>query len=552
MKHSKNTENKFSLDTTISIRTAKNKKLTDSEKMTWLENDAIEDTIPGISLKKAYKFLEQREPKDTIIVAVLDSPVDIEHEDFKGQIWVNKDEVPDNNIDDDANGYIDDINGWNFLGDNQGKQDTFFLYESTRILKKYQELFGGMTKDKDKIENPRLFELYSTAKKRHEIETKEAIEDTAYANMLIDISKNARKTLSFYFPEHEYTLESLDSLKKVYPKDTLLQVDILRMSNFIKYNFTEKYIHDYKLKADAKINKLLNLEYNDRLTRGDDPENPFDYNYGNGIVNQNIDFYSHGTIVSGVIGARRNNNLGIDGVAKVIKLMPVCISAFGEEHDKDLALGIRYAVDNGARVINMSIGKKLSMNKKWVDEAIQYAEKKNVLVVSSAGNEHRELNGTNEYPTDSREDSTEISHNFIHVGASSYMMNEKLVAPFSNYSKSFVDIFAPGSEIYTLHPHNKYVFDSGTSLSAAVVSGVAALIMIYYPELSGSQVKEILMKSGTSYSFNTEIKQRDGTKKTVSFSELSKSGKVINAYNALLMAESISQQHEVGKEINSR
>ncbi|PKV48546.1 subtilase family protein [Aquimarina sp. MAR_2010_214] len=359
--------------------------------------------------------------------------------------------------------------------------------------------------------------------------------------MLVKISTNARKTLSTYFPNQDYTIASLDSLKRLYPKNTILQDDILRMSNFIKYNFTEQYINNYKLIADQRITKMLNLAYNDRVIIGDNADDITDKNYGNGVINNNLDISTHGTIVSGIIGAKRHNKLGIDGIANTIKIMPICISGFGNEYDKDLALGIRYAVDNGARVINMSIGKELSLQKHWVDEALKYAEQHNVLIVSSAGNRHLKLDGTNEYPTDSTGDGKEVSSNFIHVGATSYAVNENLIASFSNYSKIEVDVFAPGNKIKTLLPNNRYKIDSGTSISSAIVSGLTSLIFSYYPKLSAKEVKNILIKSGISYNIDVEIKQKDGTKIMIPFSELSKSGKIVNAYNALLLAEQISK-----------
>ncbi|WP_188112170.1 S8 family serine peptidase [Aquimarina sp. RZ0] len=527
---------------TYSMLVPKVKQLTKEEYEDWYHKDIIKDTIPGISLNKAYTFLIDKSIRDTIIVAILDSPIDNNHEDLKQQIWINKNEIPNNGIDDDDNGYIDDIQGWNFTGSSKGEQVLFSNYEFTRILRKYDSLFNNTTLDNSiSSKDSSSFQLYSKANKKFNKQIKLAIEDTIYGNMLYKSHSNAKNTLKTYFPNHNYTISSLDSLKLLYPKDTLLQRDILRMSNFIKYDFTEKYITNYKLLAEENINKLLNLSYNDRTILGDNSENLLDHNYGNNIVNQKINFFEHSTIVSGVIGAKRNNNIGIDGVANV-KIMPVCISVYGDEHDKDIALAIKYAVDNGAKVINMSFGKLFSLNKKWVDDAFKYAEKNNVLIVSSAGNNHFDLNKVeNEYyPNDNINNGSEISSNFMMIGASSDEVNENLITDFSNYGNIDVDVFAPGDNIKTTLPENSYTIERGTSISTAIVSGIAALVWSYYPDLSAAEMKNVLMQSGNSYNINVEIKQEDGTKKTVPFSELSKSGKIVNAYNALLIAEQIS------------
>jgi len=542
--NSSKSDQEFLSTSTFSLIKSKNKDLTEEEQNTWLFKDVIMDTIPGTSLNKAYSWLEDKEIKDTIIVAVIDSSIDIEHEDFNNQIWVNTDEIEGNKLDDDGNGYVDDINGWNFLGNAKGEQNRFTLYESTRILKKYNDLFHNNSTKQTGSKDTSVFKLYTKAKLKYEEQRKEAIADTAYANMLISVTQNARRIIIEKFPETSLSRSSLDSLRNVYAntKNKALLGEITKLGNFLKYGFTPSFLDDYKLKANATLSKLLNLDYNDRIIQGDNEQDISDKIYGNNNVRENIDFSSHGTIVSGVIGAVRDNGIGIDGIAKAVKIMPVIISGYGEENDKDIALGIRYAVNNGARVINMSFGKDLSLNKIWVDKALKYAEEHGVLIISSGGNKRKKLNGTNEFPTDSNGDVTEVSSNFIHIGASTHIIENKLVASFSNYSNVELDLFAPGSRIKTLLPNNKYKVDSGTSIGSAVVSGIAALVWSYYPDISAVEMKEILMITGNSYNINTEIKSEDGTTKLVPFSELSKSGKVVNAYNALLLAEKIAKE----------
>ncbi len=526
---------------TVSLLQKKKIELTNAELDTWYTKDVLEDTIPGISLQKAYNFLDKKKPKDTVIIAILDSPIDINHEDLKPQIWINKDEISDNNIDDDNNGYIDDIHGWNFLGNPEGEQRNYMNYESVRIIRRYEHIFKNKNRNQISDQDSTSFFLYQRAKQKLEDQKKAAIADQEYGKMLANILKTARKTLSHYFSNYKYSIAELDSLKKLYPKDTILQDDILRMSNFIKYGYTENYIKNYNIEANERINNMLNIEYNDRISMGDNPDDITDTDYGNKIVNKDLDLHSHSTIVSGVIGATRNNDIGIDGITNAIKIMPLRVSGFGSEHDKDIALAIRYAVDNGAKVINMSFSKEFSLRKEWIDDAYRYAEKNNVLIVSSAGNNRINLNKINNYyPNDNVNNGKEVCSNFILVGASSYAIDKNLVASFSNYGTIDVDIFAPGHKIKTLIPENNYKSDSGTSISSAIVTGVAALIRSYYPNLTATDIKQIIEKSGNSYHIDVEIKSKDGIKKTIPFSQLSKSGKIINAYNALVMAEEIS------------
>ena len=507
----------------------------------WHHKDVFEDTIPGLSLNKTFKYLENNKmyPKDTVIVAVLDTPIDIEHEDLKGHIWQNPNETPNNNIDDDNNGYTDDYNGWNFLINKEGNQISYVNNESTRIVKKYREIFKDSTYAPNSQKDSLDFALYKKALKLYDSQLDLAKEDTAYINMLYGIKKSAHKNLSKYFPKLQYNIEKLDSLSRKYPKDTLLQDDILRVRNFIEYGITEDYLKNYREIANSKFNKLLNFGYEERKDLDKSSFDIKDNIYGGNKVSQNLNLLTHGTVVAGAIAGNRDNSIGVRGVSNSIKIMPVCVSAVGEEHDKDIALGIRYAVDNGAKVINMSFGKKVSLYQNLVQDAIQYAYDNEVLIVSSVGNENRVLNGSNEYPN-GKIDGHKSFENFIHVGASNFRINEKLKASFSNYSKENVDVFAPGTRIRTLNPNNQYIEESGTSMASALISGVAGLIWSYFPDLSAKQMKEILLKTGISYNINVEVKQDDDTIKLVPFTELSKSGKVVNAYNALMLASKLA------------
>jgi subtilisin family serine protease len=238
--------------------------------------------------------------------------------------------------------------------------------------------------------------------------------------------------------------------------------------------------------------------------------------------------------VAGIIGAVRTNNLGVMGVANDVMIMSVRTVPTGDERDKDVANAIRYAASNGAKVINMSFGKGYSFDKKAVDDAVRFAMSKDVLIVHAAGNDNKNTEVDNNFPTRVYEDKTEAK-GWIEVGASGLKDDETLKASFSNYGKTSVDVFAPGVAINSTTPKSTYGEHDGTSMAAPVVTGLAALIRSYYPKLTAAQVKEIIMKSVVKISHNVVIKDGD-TKKEVPFADICVTGGVVNAYNALQLA----------------
>jgi len=523
----------------ITVSFAKKQPLTKEEKQNWHFKDIYTDSIPGISLDKAYQELLKNKQGNTIIVAVVDTELDIDHEDLKKQIWVNKDEIPNNHIDDDDNGYIDDINGWNFIANNHGESTKYLHFSSVRIIKKFDSLFKNKSmsdfKTKKDVDN---YKIYKRAKKQYNFLVKQAIQDIDYIKFLEDNYSPAHKLVYKYFPNKDYTISQLDSLYKLKDSkgDKKEAALIYYVADFMKYNLSKEWMQKYRRNADAKIDKILNLDtYNEREIIGDNPNDLNDSIYGGNNVIGIVKESYHSTQVTGVL---------LSGMAKYnLKIMPVCISTNGDELDKDIAIAIHYAVNNGAKVINMSFGKEFSLNQKWVSDAFKYAENNGVLIVSSAGNESTNLatDGNNHYPNDEY-NNKEVVNNFIKVAASSYKVNENLAAVFTNYGKDDIDIFAPGVEIYTTQPNDKYIFNRGTSLAAPIVSKIAALIFSYYPNLTAPEVKQIIVESGVSYNIMVNKPSTNKEKELVPFISLSKSGKIVNAYNALLLAEEVSKK----------
>ncbi|MFD2529592.1 S8 family peptidase [Polaribacter marinaquae] len=520
---------------------AKKGALTEEEVQVWSHMDLQTDSIPGMSIAKAYQFLEGKKGV-RVIVAVADSGIDVEHEDLKDVAWVNPKEVANNNKDDDNNGYVDDVHGWNFLGNKEGKIVNADQLELTRIVKKGMDKFGDKKAseiaDADKAEFQEFLKLKEKYTQFVAAHKQELFNLEQTETRITQIEQNFKDVKEFLGKE-DFTIEDLKSAK---PESAQLAAKIADVSNMLSRGMSEKGLLDYKMqlldyKKGKDASKSYDLDFNARQTLGDDLYDINDKFYGNNNVIGSKDLESHGTHVAGIVAASRNNNKGVNGVASNVKIMAVRVVPDGDEHDKDIALGIRYAVDNGAKIINTSFGKAYSPNKQWVYDAIKYAESKDVLIVNAAGNDGKNIDIEKTYPNDSKDLVNEIADNVLTIGAMSLHYDENLPATFSNYGKMNVDVFAPGVDIYATFPKNEYQAISGTSMAAPSSAGVAALVRSYYPQLSASQVKHILMNSGLKVNFDVI---KPGTKdEKVPFSDLSVSGRVVNAYNALIMADRI-------------
>ena len=489
----------------------------------------------GMSTEKAYKkVLSKKSPTKKVIVAVIDSGVDIEHEDLKDIIWVNEDEIPGNGIDDDKNGYVDDIHGWNFLGNSKGENLNDVQLEMTRI---YQAL-DAKYKDKSYAdlteEEKKEYNLYKKVREEVEEELKGAEAQYNQISKLIDVLAPADARMKKLLGE-DYTVKDL---KKV--KDPEYVDDAKTMMNVMQKGYSVGDLENYAEYLKAKMDFHYNKDINPRELIGDNPNDFTDVNYGNNDV-EGPDAM-HGTHCSGIIGAVRHNGIGMDGVADNIVIMPIRAVPNGDEQDKDIALALRYAVDNGAQVVNMSFGKAYSPNQKEVIDAIKYAEDHGVLLVHAAGNDNKDIDeqdkNTN-FPTPQYPSMSERFSNWIEVGAST-RYKKKLAASFSNYGNEMVDIFAPGLEIYSTVPQSDYEISQGTSMAAPMVTGLAALLKAYYPELTMIQIKEIILESGKDVSdMKTPL---PGSNTVVTMGELSRTGKIANVYNAVLMAEEMTNQ----------
>ncbi len=505
-----------------------------SHYLNWYNLDAKENKIQGVSVDKAYQeLLVGKSPKKKIIVAVIDGGVDVTHEDLEGKIWVNADEIPNNQIDDDQNGFIDDINGWNFLGNASGENLDIENYEFVRILNKYKPLYDTITNaqslTKEDLEN---YTLYQRCLKRYNEEIKDITYQLKEFNEFKTKLDSAIALLDIYTKN---TKPNLEEIEKVKPRNKQEAEAKKFLRLIFKRGFTYPMLDYESEELNKKLNTSLNLELNGRNVVGDDCYNKNQKNYGNNDVAGPS--AEHGSFVAGIIAANRNNNKGINGIADNVEIMVLRAVPDGDEYDKDVALSIRYAVDNGANIINMSFGKEFSPLKNMVDEAILYAESHGVLLVHAAGNEAANCDTMESYPTKRLNDNSNIN-NWINVGANAKIGNKTLPGVFSNYGQQTVDVFAPGVYIISLFPGSKYDLESGTSFSSPVTSGVAALVWSYYPELTALELKEILLASASRYSKKVYLPNITSYKKTkVKFTTLSVTGGIINAYEALKLAE---------------
>ena len=495
--------------------------LTESELNSWSHLDLVQDTIPGMSVDKAYKFLEGKKGK-AVIVAVVDSGIDIEHEDLKNVLWTNKKEVANNGKDDDKNGYIDDVHGWNFLGDITDEN-----LEFVRILRN-KDLADAATVAK--------------AQTQYDSEYKDALDNkTRYEGMMQKMT-NAHEALTKHFKKDDYTKEEV---KAVESTDEAIKGAVGVAQFAFGNGFDSLPAFAERLKGAVEhytgsLNSHLSMTTDFRSVLNDNPNDITDKYYGdNNVWGPDKDEALHGTHVAGIIAAERNNGIGMNGIAHNTEIMTVRAVPNGDEYDKDIALAFRYAVDNGAKVINGSFGKYYATHSKWVYDAIKYAAEKDVLIVLAAGNEGTDTDTIDRYPNDQVGNGAEISNNVLVVGALNYKYGDQLVATFSNYGKINVDVFAPGVKIYATVPHNKYQHLQGTSMASPNVAGVASLIRSYYPKLSAAQVKQILMVSGLP--IKTKVVMGGNAENIKTLNQVSTSGKIVNAYNALLMADRMSK-----------
>ncbi len=513
----------------------------------------------GISIDKAYDFVKSKKLKSqTVIVAVIDSGVDTLHEDLRPILWHNTKEIPGNGIDDDKNGYVDDYYGWNFLGGRDGRNVEADSYEGARVYHGLKSKWDGKdvnvaTLTKDDAEE---YKMWQRAK-----------ESVAGSD-----SKTSAMELMFLKKAYQNTVKNDSILRKAMGKDKYTGKELgeftptesdakkaktaiygLMAQNEAMETSNQEFLEGFGEYVDGEVKKADAVEHAPTPYRADIVKDNYDdindRFYGNPNVMASNKAAMHGTHVSGIIAAARGNGVGMDGVADNVKIMMLRAVPDGDEHDKDIALAIRYAADNGAKVINMSFGKSFSPEKKWIDEAVKYAQSKGVLLVHAAGNDAKNVDTTFNFPMPVFQADGKRASNWITVGASGDPKAGGLTAGFSNYGKKEVDVFAPGVKIWSSVPGgNTYQNLQGTSMASPVVAGVAAFILEYFPNLSAEQVKMVIEKSAQKPA--GKVKNPE-TGEMVDLSDISKTGGLVNAYEAVKLASTLKGERKTAKPVVS-
>ncbi|MEO9023231.1 MAG: S8 family peptidase [Ginsengibacter sp.] len=533
------TQSKSGLGTTDSVKVAPHN---------WYQLDRATTGYYGISLDKAYDFLKGRKSQP-VIVAVIDSGVDTLHEDLKPVLWHNPGEIPGNGIDDDHNGYVDDVYGWNFIGGKDGRNLHQDSQESARLYWKLKSKYDN-NPDSTKMNVDQKAEYATYLRAKDDVTNGiDPVELLQYQRILPVLEKGD-SIIAKDLGKADFTGKDLQSYTPTDPYAQMaasINLEMAKGNN--AYDASNQEFLDF---FRGKVRKGEAASTPPKDFRADIvKDNPNDINdrfYGNSDVMAGTP--SHGTHCSGIIAAVRNNNLGINGIADNVKIMMIRAVPDGDEHDKDIANAIRYAVDNGAKVISMSFGKGFSPQKPWVDDAVKYAESKDVLLIHAAGNDAKDVDSVQNFPNPVFEDHSGVAKNFITVGASGDATNGGFTASFSNYGKKTVDLFSPGVDIYSTLPYNKYGNYSGTSMATPVVAGVAAIIREYFPDLSAEQVKYVIDNSvapikekvilpGTQKNVNT-----GGDPVMVNLSDISITGGELNAYNAVKLASTLKADKE--------
>lgn len=486
-------------------------------KIGWQLMDLKADGFLGISSDKVYTNLLKNKKASPVIVAVIDGGIDIDHEDLRNAIFINRKEISANRKDDDGNGYVDDIRGWNFMGSTKGS----FHYDNMEVVRQLRKEL------KDDPKSDKIMALKAELKSKLAPLNNAVLESDQKIALLNKILSNLRKSNPEANDFRNYKYRNFSEEQLLVEIVAALKID----PDFRNY---QRQVENRNQHLKGQVNYLLNIDYDPRA--GNEEFNG--RYYGNSDA-KGLDPV-HGTHVAGIIAADRSNQIGMRGITDQVKIMPLRAIPNGDALDRDIAFAIRYAVDNGARIINMSFSKFTSGDRETVDDAVRYAMLKDVLIIHGAGNDGKKNETSLKYPNREYLNGG-VANAWIEVGASGYKDDERIVTGFSNYGKDAVDVFAPGVAIYSTLPGNKYGYESGTSMAAPVVAGLAAMIRAYYPKLTALQVKDIIMKSVTRINHDV-IDYSTGVK--VPFSEICRSGGIVNAWNAFRLAGNLKLTKE--------
>ncbi|MEO7174597.1 MAG: S8 family serine peptidase [Saprospiraceae bacterium] len=521
----------------------------------WFTLDSKADGYNGVSSEKTYNTLLKGKKSKPIIVAVIDSGVDFNHEDLKDIMWVNPKEIPGNNKDDDQNGFIDDIHGWNFIGGKDGKNVGSDNLEVTRVYAKLRAKYKDRDPKTISKKEEKEYALYQETAKVVEEARAKSSESLEKMDMSVDMFYKAMDALEAKLGSTPLTAESIEKIDPTGDQNLMVGKSILtqmfeenseEMPKSIKE--IKEAIHDDFAEGQKYFKSQLEYTYNPdlntRMIVGDNYSDSNEHLYGNSDCIGPDAF--HGTHVAGIIAADRKNGKGIMGIADNVRIMSVRAVPDGDERDKDVANAIIYAVDNGASVINMSFGKGYSWDKAAVDRAVKYAAKHDVLLVHAAGNSGEDNDHSNNFPNDKFEKKglfgKKTADNWLEIAALNWKTGEDIAANFSNYGQEGVDLFSPGVDLNSTVPNGGYDKASGTSMASPAAAGVAAILRSYFPNLTATQIKDIMMESVVPVD---ALVKKPGSGEKVPFKTLSVTGGTVNAYEAVKKAQTVKGKKKV-------
>lgn len=486
--------------------------------------ETLDGDVPSANLDEAHALLDGRTPAREVIVAVIDGGVDTSHEDLDDVLWVNPGEVAGNGVDDDGNGYVDDVHGWNFIGGPSGQSVNHDTFEMTRI---HAACTGGAAAGPMEAPEP---DVCAEAAERFEAEREELTELVQQIGQIQQIWPIVIGILTGALGE-EPTMENVSALQSFDPRTGEAKNIFLQLA---AVGIDQELLDDQFEDVQTRLQYGLDPDFDPRPIVGDDYTDLSERIYGNADVAGPDP--SHGTGVASVVAAERDNDVGVQGAADGVRIMAVRAVPNGDERDKDVANAIRYAVDNGAHIINMSFGKTFSPWKPAVDAAVQYADEAGVLMVHAAGNDGEDLADGYNFPNTIYADGSGSPSNWIEVGASGWQSRDSLAATFSNYGANEVDVFAPGVAIMLAAPGNEYGPQDGTSFAAPLVSGIAGLLMAYFPDLDAADVRRIILESATDAAqIEVVLPGLEGDDRVL-FGQLSVTGGVVDAAEAVRRA----------------
>jgi subtilisin family serine protease len=500
----------------------------------WWMLDPQQDNVAGAAVDRAYReLLAGRTPAREVVVAIIDSGVDTAHVDLRPVLWRNPGEQPGSGRDDDGNGYVDDVYGWNFIGGPDGRNVDVDTYEITRLYAACIERFGVLDSPPAAAGDRSAFDECVAIESDFEDKVTETEQMLLQIQQMDQVVTMVLQILETQV-EGELTEEKVRALAS--PRRDVMQAREVYL-NLAEHNITPDMIRRELERLEQLLEFGLDPDFDPRHIVGDNYADVTERFYGNADVTGPD--AAHGTGVAGIVGAARDNDTRVDGIAPRVRIMAIRAVPNGDERDKDVANAIRYAVDNGAHVINMSFGKAYSPEKAAVDAAVRYADERGVLMVHAAGNDGRDLTTEPSFPSRFYLDGDTARH-WLEIGASSWRGGEHLAAEFSNYGDRHVHVFAPGVDVLSTAPGNEYEAASGTSFAAPVVTGLAALLLSYFPELTAPDVKRIILETATPLGDRTVVLPGQEEETRARFARLAATGGIVNAYDAVRRALEIS------------